>query len=171
MTRRRFSGIILASLVFATGAFLAIFLGTTLGSRPAARKTVAYRMVPTFTVFPKAAYDDQFNDPDATGAIQLAPPDKTLDVALTVSTQGLLPNTQYVVKIDTNGNGPAYDSPGPWIQVGDFRTDSEGQAQWQYRPPAGTYAPGPHTWSIFINLAEAQRSILVSDDIPFVVTP
>jgi len=171
MTRRQLPGIILASLVFAAGALLAISFGTTLGSRRAAPKTPTYRMVPTFKVFPKAAYDDQFNDPDAAGAVQLAPPDKTLDVALTVSTQGLLPGTQYVVKIDTNGNGSAYDSPGPWIQVGDFRTDSEGRAQWQYRPPAGTHAPGPHTWSVFVNLAEAQRSILVSDDIPFEIPP
>jgi len=128
-------------------------------------------MVPTFTVLPNAAYDDHFNDPDAAGTVQLAPPDKTLDVALKVSTRGLLPGTQYVVKIDTNGNGFSYDSPGPWIDVGDFRTDSDGRGQWHFRPPTGTYAPGAYTWSVFINLAEAQRSILVSDNIPFEIPP
>jgi hypothetical protein len=171
MTRKRLPGIILASLASAAVVLLGIFFGTGFGSRGAAEKEITYPMVPTFTVFPNAAYDDGFNDADATGEVQLAPPDRTLDVALKVSARGLVPDTQYVVKIDINGNGFSYDSPGPWIEVGDFRTDSDGRGLWHFRPPAGTYAPGAYTWSVFINLAKAQRSILVSDNIPFQIPP
>jgi len=171
MARHRLPGIILASLVSVAAVSLGAFLASRLGSEQAAHKGIAYRLVPTFTVLPKGVYDDQFNDPDAEGTIRVVPPDAASDVALDVCVQGLLADTLYIVKIDTNGNGAAYDSPGPWTQAGEFRTDSEGRAQWQFRPPPGAYPPGPHTWSLYINLAEAQRSILISEDIPIEVAP
>lgn len=154
-------------LVSAAVAFLAISYGTptdVLGCLP---WDVA-RMFPTFTIWPGTPYDDQYNDPDATGLVTVIQPNRRVDVVIGVVTRGLIPNTLYLVKFDTNGNGTTWDSRGPWTpSMGTFTTDAEGRGTWTYAPPAGTYAPGVYTWSVFINLASAGRSILVSKDIVF----
>jgi len=156
--------------VSVAAALVALSYGTIAkATRP--DKIVA-QMFPTFTIWPGTPYDNEYNDPDATGTAKAIQPNRNIDVTIAVSTNGLIPNTQYLVKFDTNGNGANWDSLGPWTpSMGDFITDATGRGTWSYTARAGTYAPGTYTWSVFINLATVYppRSILVSENIVFTI--
>ncbi|MEA3375046.1 MAG: hypothetical protein U9R72_02440 [Chloroflexota bacterium] len=121
-------------------------------------------MYPAVDVYGEgSAYDNQYQIPGATGKVNMIQPNGNVDVILGVGMEGLFPNTQYKVFLDTDG----HDNPGPWVAIGYFCTDDYGQGDFNYTLPAGELGEGNYTWSVFVNRTDINATILVSENVVF----
>lgn len=112
---------------------------------------------------PGSAYDNEYQIPGATGKVNMIQPNGNVDVILGVATEGLYPNERYKVSLDRDG----YETPGPWIAIGYFYTDDSGQGDFNYTLPAGELDQGHHTWSVFVNRTDINRTVLISENVVF----
>ena len=125
----------------------------------------AVAIIPTLDMY-SAYYGTQYYQyliPEAKGKVNMIQPNGNVDVILGVSADGLDANTDYTVFFDKDGG-----DPGPWGEsVGYFTTDEYGHGDWNYTAPAGTFDEGEYTYSVWINRADINLTVLISYDIHF----
>ena len=98
-----------------------------------------------------------FNDPrvpDASGKAIVNDSMGDVVLEITVSVKGLEPDTTYEVK-------SCADSSGPWVPLGEFTTNANGNGHWHMNYRAGDDLPP--TAHIYINLG-AGNTLLMDED-------
>jgi hypothetical protein len=122
-------------------------------------------------MFPRSIYDNATTRavPRAFGQARVAPHNNG-SITLSISASGLRRNTNYTVFID--GDGVTWNRPATannFTQIRTIRTNSVGSTGgWrEIFIPRGTFGAGWHRWSVFLNDANAGRSVLVSDNLHF----
>lgn len=166
-------------LVFGLMASVAVADGNGLG--PVTKSTG--KDAATFTSanqwWPNSAWDNPYSEAyaDAIGKVNMIQPNGNVDVILAVSVDGLEPDRQYHVWIDTNGvEQNKLSTHGPFLGnsfVDTFYADEFGKGEWNRTTPAREFEAGEYTYSVYIvkhNIPSVgNKTVLISENIEFAV--
>jgi hypothetical protein len=138
----------------------------------------APRLISANQWWPGSAWDNVYSQwhEGSVGKVNAIQPNGNVDLILSIACDGLLPDQEYQVWIDTNGVNNSPSSHGPFLLgtwVAKLHSDEFGSGELNLTFEAGSLSVGVYAWSVYLVLPNipgvGSRTVLISQNIPIII--